>query len=236
MDAADSTRFAAAKVLLERQVDYLIAHYGQPNNAHLIRRLIEAKVAADDEAIIPLLLGLFSKVRGEERVDFEVYLLSFGSRVEKDLIGLLSHGDTQLVMRTLDALGKLKSVAAVDAIAPLLGHPDAWIRMGAAHALGDIGARRSVLLLVNTLQDSLHSVVNAALVALGRLRAAEAYAPIRTLIDSDNHHIRKHAAMALGELGDARALAAVRALAADDEDPGVRFMASKALEKLEAGQ
>jgi len=233
---ADSVRLKAAGVLLEQQVNYLVKEYGQRDNARLVRRLIETRIAADDEGIIPLILGLFKAVKGEERIDFEIYLLGFGTKVEGELVGLLGHADTHLVMRSLDALGKMKAVAAVDSIAPLLSHADAWVRMGAAHALGDIGAAHAVPLLVVSLQDSAHSVVNAALVGLGRLRALEAYDAIRVLVDSDNRHIRKHAAIALGELGDARAIEAVRLLASNDKDSGVRFMAGKALEKLEAGQ
>jgi HEAT repeat protein len=128
------------------------------------------------------------------------------------------------------------SNAAADSIARLLDAPEPWVRMAAAHALGEIGAAGASAHLASTLDDSIYSVVNAALVGLGRLRAVEAYEQILALTASDNKHVRKHAAIALGEIGDSRAITTVRQMAKHDADSGVRFMAAKALTKLENNQ
>ena len=231
---SDSLRMEAARTLLAAgEIEYLVENYSVRNNRLIERALIEERVAAEDGAVLPLVLGLFRAVGGEERIDFEVYLLRFGRRAEGELMALLRSEDASLVMRTMDALARMKSQAAVDSIAVRLRHPDAWVRMAAAHALGEIGGRKAVPFLLSALGDTTYQVVNAALVGLGRLKAPEAYGPSIDLIGNDNPHIRKHAALTLGELGDTRAVPAVRALAREDTDAGVRFMATKALQKLE---
>ncbi len=231
--ASDSLRLQAAQSLFKAGAESLADYYGKRDNDRLVRQLIEERIESRDETVLPLLVELFERVEGEERIDFEVYLLRFGRKSEGHLLSLLRAPDSGLVLRTLDALGKMQSVAAIDSIIGCLQRDDAWIRMGAAHALGDIGDRRGVAPLVQTLQDTAYSVVNAALVGLGRLQAVEAYDEIVALAKSDNVHVRKHAAIALGELGDVRAVEAVRRLAQEDEDSGVRFMAGRVLKKLE---
>ena len=236
IDLPDAARLAGARQLLDLNGegrDFLAENYAVRDNEFVLRALIEEKVTAGDEAVLPLLVQLFERIGGEERIDIEQYLLRFGSRSENDLIAFLGSEDASLVLRTLDALAKMKSTVAADSIAPLLSHANSWIRLGAAHALGEIGAPGAAEQLVTALDDSAHSVVNAALVGLGRLKAREAYDAIHRLTGSDNPHIRKHSAIALGELGDDRAVATVRALATEDPDSGVRFMAAKALKKLE---
>jgi len=240
VDLPDSARVAAARRLLlsgdGAEVTYLVDGYSLRNNSLVERALIEELTAAGDEAVLPLLLGLFAGVGGEERIDFEQYILRFGRGAEIQMMALLHADDASLVLRALDALGKMKSTTATDSIADLLDHPNSWVRMESAHAMGQIGDPGAVEHLLVALGDTTYAVVNAALVGLGRLRATEAYEQVAALISSQNTHIRKHAAMALAELGDRRAIPAVRALAEGDADPGVRFMAKRALQKLEPGE
>ena len=231
VEAPDSSRLKAVRMLFEAPADFVVDYYAQRDNARLFRQVIEERVQRRDESVLPLLADLFAHVKGEERIDFEVYL-RFGRQSETHLLPLLRAADSGLVLRTLDALGKMQSVAAIDSIVSCLQRDDPWIRMGAAHALGDIGDRRAVGPLVATLQDTAYSVINAALVGLGHLQAVEAYDAIAALIENENVHVRKHAAIALGELGDRRALGLVRQLAEEDGDSGVRFMAGRALKKL----
>lgn len=230
---ADSARFAAAVQLQRAAPETLAARWGYRDNPRIIRQLIEAQVVARDETVLPLLLALFVTVEGEERIDFEHDILRFGRQAEGRMLELLHAKNRGLVMRAMDALAKMQSPVAGDSIARLLNHPEPWLRISAAHAVGEIGAEGALEQLVQALDDTVYSVVNAALVGLGRLKAVEAYAPIVALTASDNKHVRKHAAIALGELGDRRALAIIRAMANDDLDSGVRFMATKAADKLE---
>ena len=231
---SDSVRQFLAGHLLSSDPAFLAREYGNPANTAPIRAAINRAVAAGDTAVIPLLVQLFRQRGGEERIDFEVALLRFGRRAEKPLAALLKDPDPSVVLRALDALGKLEASGQVGAVAEqLLRHRDSWIRIGAAHALGEIGDTTAVAFLLEALDDSSYSVVNAAMVGLGRLRASRAFHRLIEFTGSDNPHVRKHAAMALGELGDPRAKPVLRKLATRDRDSGVRFMASRAVKALE---
>ena len=233
VDLPDSARLVAAESLLETDVGFLVGSYGRRDNARIARALIERRVSAGDAEVLPLLVGLFEAVDGEERIDFEEYILHFGRQAEGEMIRFLRAGNRSLVMRALDALVEMRSPLAADSIALLLRHPEPWMRIGAAHAIGELGGPLAAERLTEVLDDSVYSVVNAALVGLGRLRDPKTYERIAPLVEDGNPHIRKHAAMALGEIGDRRAVAAVRKLAEGDPDSGVRFMAGRALKKLE---
>ena len=233
--SSDSVRQLLARHLFSRDPAFLAGEYGNPANTAAVRAAINRGVAAGDTTVIPLLVLLFQRRGGEERIDFEVALLSFGPRAEKPLAALLGNADPSVVLRALDALGKLKASAEIGAVTEQLRHRDSWVRMGAAHALGEIGDTTAVAFLMEALDDTSYSVVNAAMVGLGRLRAARAYGRLIAFTGSDNQHVRKHAAMALGELGDPAARPVLRRLAERDEDSGVRFMASRAIKVLEGG-
>ena len=231
--SSDSVRQLLARHLFSRDPAFLAGEYGNSANTAAVRAAINRGVAAGDTTVIPLLVLLFQRRGGEERINFEVALLSFGPRAEKPLAALLGNADPSVVLRALDALGKLKASAEIGAVTEQLRHRDSWVRMGAAHALGEIGDTTAVAFLMEALDDTSYSVVNAAMVGLGRLRAARAYGRLIAFTGSDNQHVRKHAAMALGELGDPAARPVLRRLAERDEDSGVRFMASRAIKVLE---
>ena len=231
--SSDSVRQLLARHLCTRDPAFLAREYGNPASTAVIRAAINRGVAAGDTTVVPLLVLLFQQRGGEERIDFEVALLSFGRRAQKPLAALLGDADRSVVLRALDALGKLEATAEIGAVAELLRHPDSWVRIGAAHALGEIGDTTAVGSLMETLDDTSYSVVNAAMVGLGRLRAARAYDRLIEFTGSDNQHIRKHAAMALGELGDPAAKPVLNKLAVWDEDSGVRFMANRAVKALD---
>ena len=233
----DEARLEAADVLLSADVEDLVRVYGEGDNARIIRKLIEKRAEIADEEVLPLIAGLFEEVQGEERIDFEQYFLAFDRQpVEKLVIPLLRTDDRGLAMRAMDTLAKMKSEVGGDSSALLLRHPEEWRRIGAAHAIGEIGGERAVARLMGVLDDPVYSVVNAGLVGLGRLKAKTAYERISEMLRDENHHVRKHAAIALGEIGDRRAIPGVRRLAEKDPDSGVRFMAGRALKKLEEAE
>ena len=231
--SSDSVRQLLARHLFSRDPDFLAREYGNPANSPPIRAAINRAVASGDTGVIPLLVLLFRQRGGEERIDLEVALLRFGRRAEKPLAALLGDADPSVVLRALDALGKLEASGQIGAVAEQLRHRESWVRIGAAHALGEIGDTTAVAFLLEALDDTSYSVVNAAMVGLGRLRASRAYDRLIEFTGSDNPHVRKHAAMALGELGDPAARPVLRKLAVWDGDSGVRFMASRAIKALE---
>lgn len=231
--APEADRLVAAERLLHSDYHRLVTAYANRGTVPIIRQLIEARIAAGDSAVLPLVVDLFETRGGEERIDFQVYLQSLGPAAEAELVRMLSSSDPSLVMRATDTLAKMKAVHAAAEVASLLRHPESWVRMGAAHALGELAGPGTVDALVAALDDTAYAVVNAGLVALGRLRAPALFEPAMGLVGDDNPHIRKHAAMALGELGDGRAREALHQLSEHDGDAGVRFMAGRALERLD---
>ena len=100
------------------------------------------------------MLALFERVEGEERIDFERDILHYGRRAEGRMLQLLHADSRSLVMRAMDALAKMGSVAAGDSIARLLQHPEPWLRISAAHAVGEIGAAGAAAHLVAALDDT----------------------------------------------------------------------------------
>ncbi|MCH2659175.1 HEAT repeat domain-containing protein [bacterium] len=157
----DSARIAAAYQLQTVAPETLAAHWGRGDNPRIIRSLIEAQLAAKDEGALPLLLALFERVEGEGRIDFERDILHYGRRAEGRMLQLLHADSRSLVMRAMDALAKMGSVAAGDSIARLLQHPEPWLRISAAHAVGEIGAALAA-------SDNKHVRKHAA-IALGEL-------------------------------------------------------------------
>ena len=230
-------RLGAARRLLASAPEALVSAYGEGDNARIVRGLRYEK---RDPARMRLGLRLLAHAAGEEAIDFEVYLLGYGAAaapgLEELLLGAVGEGggaaDVALALRVLDALGKLKARSAAPAAAGLLGHADTWLRMGAAHALGEIGDPAYGPVLVQALDDSVYAVQNAALAGLARLRWREAYPAVVELAGHPREQVRRHAAHALGELGVEGARPLLRRLAAEDLDSGVRYMASRALERL----
>jgi HEAT repeat protein len=117
-----------------------------------------------------------------------------------------------------------------------LKHPEPTVRQHAAAALGQMGrkARRAVPCLAEALQDPDTRVRRLAALALGDI-GPEAAAAVPALVGAlnDGHAaVRRRAAVALGEIG---AVAAVRALAeaGEDEDDGVRELATASLQRIE---
>ena len=60
--------------------------------------------AAEDDRVLPLLLALFERVDGEERIDFECDILPFGRRSEGRMLELSHAGDRGLVMGAIYVL------------------------------------------------------------------------------------------------------------------------------------
>ena len=54
--------------------------------------------AAEDDRVLPLLLALFERVDGEERIDFEYDILQFGRRSEGRVLELSHAGARGLVI------------------------------------------------------------------------------------------------------------------------------------------
>lgn len=231
----DTSRAQAARELMRLDPEFLAARYD--GNAVLIRQLIEQAVAAKDTTALALLARLFETRGGEERIDFALDLAAFGDAARGRLVGFLQGSDRGIVVRAADALAKAGVVTAAADIGPLLSHPDDWIRMGAAHALGQVPGPQATDLLLAALSDSSYAVVNAALVGLAAQKAVAAHGPAMTLLQDARPEVRKHAAHLLGQIGGlvpgSAAAEALEQAKTSDPDPGVRFLAGRALQTLQ---
>jgi HEAT repeat protein len=184
----------------------------------------------------------------------------------RDLPGLirsLQHPDDGVADRAARALGDLRSVAAIVALAdavrfrrnagavwaltqfddprlivPLIAalrHEDATARALAAGKLADLGAAEAVTPLLDVLRDDRDAHVREeAARALGMLGDPAAVDPLLTALRSDRgDHVREEAAAALGRLGDSRAVTPLTQ-ARGDRHVMVRRAAEIALSRLDA--
>jgi hypothetical protein len=228
----DSSRMAAAQGLLRLDPQFLAARYTQ--YPRLLRATIDQAVTAQDTTCLPLLIQLFERP-GEQRTQFKKDFVTFGGLARPYLVVLLGHPDRGVVVAAAEALAETGVEAAATDLAPLLTHSDDWIRMGAAHALGQLRTTSATAALLTALSDTAYAVVNAALVGLGNQHAASAYEPAMALLHDHRPEVRKHAAHALGQFGNLAARNELQRVSEEDADASVRFMASRALQTLAAG-
>lgn len=95
---------------------------------------------------------------------------------------LISACHSGITYKTIELLGELRDVQAVEVLITSLTHGDEYDRSKAATALGMIGDKRSVPFLINALNQPFRDVVNAAAIALGELGDPRAVAPLGELI------------------------------------------------------
>lgn len=91
----------------------------------------------DEDQILPLIQVVKNRVNGSSRQMFVSALGKFQSKeVESVLIDLLL--DEEVIIHTIEALGKMKSIKAKEEILKLTNHPKAVIRKEAIKALKKI--------------------------------------------------------------------------------------------------
>lgn len=182
-----------------------------------------------------LLARLMAAAGGEAKLHFESQLITLGDAAVDALVTLAeSETDWQTLIRTLDALGKIKAKQGVEVMRALLYHQNDWVRIAAAHALGDVGGKEVVPALVGALRDSSDTVLSAALIGLGKVGDRRVVRVCGEKLKHKNPRVRAAAVSALGRLGGDEAQTLLKTMV-QDADSGVRFKAKKALEDL-AGQ
>jgi HEAT repeat protein len=208
--------------------EYLNSMYFS-GQAVLVRSVLDSLEVSDTHNAARLAASLLKDSPGEEIVVFEVILLRLGNAAVKPLVDLLSsNAHWQARLQALDALGKLESKDAFEAIATCLRDSNIWVRIGAAHALGNLDDPRVVEHLTDVLKDTSDVVVAASLVALGKLGDHHALSSIHPLLANGNARIRSAAVSALGRLGQAESIPHLEQLLGDP-DEGVRFKTSRAI-------
>jgi len=230
-------RLAAAGELLGTAVgDSLVAAQYRSHRARgIVRALLDSLTTADPRRAAGLSAALLAAVHGEEKLDFQATLLRLAPLSVPPLIRLVRRcTDWQTVLQASDALGKIGSPDAVDALSDRLGDPSSWVRIGVAHALGEIGDVRAVPGLLRALDDTSDVVVAAALVGLGRLGSPDAVSPCASRLSHSNPRVRAAAVSALGRLGGDSVPRMLRPLLRDP-DSGVRYKAKRALDAMAKG-
>ncbi|HSO26383.1 MAG TPA: HEAT repeat domain-containing protein [Methanobacteriaceae archaeon] len=130
-----------------------------------------------------------------------------------------------------EALGKMESRKAVDALIFCLKDPDIEVRWKAAEALGRIGDDEALEPLIDALNDSDGDVRKHSAKALGELDNIEAIDALIPALEDIDWPVRKNAATALGKIGDERALKPLLKSLKDD-DIDVRRHSIAALVKM----
>ena len=230
-------RLAAGMALLrlEGGAAYLSSRY-RFGDRELVLALLDSTALGDPGPASRLAAGLMEASSGEEKLDFEAFLLQRGEAAVQPLVRLVrDSGDWQTVLSAMDALGKLKAREATGAMGARLRDPNTWVRMGAAHALGEGGDRLAVLALIGALEDTADVVVAAALVGLGRSGDDRVVPACVSRLSHPNPRVRGAAAAALGRLGGKGAAMHLERVL-DDPDEGVRYKASRALSALRSAR
>ena len=106
-----------------------------------------------------------------------------------------------ITFKTIELLGELRDVQAVEVLIISLTHGDEYDRSNAAKALGMIGDKRAVPFLINALNQDSSSVVKASASALGELGDPRAVAPLGELIKKTKNSAVDDYIKALGNIG-----------------------------------
>jgi hypothetical protein len=198
----------------------------------MVQAVIDSIYTTQPDLAAQMLARLMAAAGGEAKLHFESQLIKLGDPAVDVLVTLAKdETDWQTLMRTLDALGKIKALKGVDVMRAHLSHPNSWVRIAAAHALGDVGVSEGGAALIHALGDTSDTVVSAALVGLGKVGDLQAVRACGEKLKHKNARVRAAAVSALGRLGGAEAQGLLEPML-KDVDSGVRFKAKQALEDL----
>jgi HEAT repeat protein len=156
----------------------------------------------------------------------------------KALSTALRDSAAEVAREAAAALGRLRDVAAVEALAAVVVNADGYfdwsVRVAAANSLEQLQDRRAVEVLIATVRDQAAEVSEAAVRALGLLGDERAAEPLAAIVRNQSNYflpaVRQAAVEALGHLRVPTARESLRKIAADAHiDPTVRQAASAAL-------
>ncbi|MBT3604778.1 MAG: HEAT repeat domain-containing protein [Candidatus Latescibacteria bacterium] len=228
-----ASRVALGRVLVAHEAGraFLVTQYGS-GRRYVVQAVVDSIIGDRPVVAAQLLAELMAAAGGEAKLHFEAQLITLGEPATPVLVELAkSETDWQTMMRTLDALGKLKAKQGRDVMAAQLHHSNDWVRIAAAHALGDLGDLDGVPALVGALEDTSDTVISAALVGLGKVGDLGAVQVCGQKLKHKNPRVRAAAVSALGRIGGVEAKGFLDT-ALKDPDSGVRFKAQGALDKI----
>jgi cyclophilin family peptidyl-prolyl cis-trans isomerase/HEAT repeat protein len=232
----------------------LIAALGDPSP----ERRARAALAMGRIQSAAYLEPLVAAARGDDRSVRLAALFALGqlglaqgaavpSEAVKECIGHLDDPDSDIVVRAVEALGKLADPRVPEAIVPLLEHADPDVRAEVATALfrcrfapvwrGEAAEPPAlpgvaVEALIEAMDDEDASVRRAVVYAFSRYGQPEAIKRLAATIADDDEWIRLFAVRGIGRSGKAKA-GGVLTAALDDASDHVRSEAIAALAALE---
>ncbi len=118
-----------------------------------------------------------------------------------DLGRVMITGDPIAQWRAAEAIGRIRSPAAVALLLEALQHSDEHVRASAASGLGETGEEAAIQPLINAVRDHSKLVRVIAIRALGTLRASAAVTVLAGTFDETDEGLRAAAAVALGRIG-----------------------------------
>jgi HEAT repeat protein len=140
-------------------------------------------------------------------------------------------GPPSVVVRTIEALGKMNDPAVIKILCGALKSPEPAVSIAAADGLGKLGGQQAVAALKGCLTSSLSGLRAASVQALGSLGAAEITRQICQMLEDKEWEVRREAAYALSKLNNLEALEPL-AKALEDRDSDVRDAAALALGRI----
>ena len=164
-------------------------------------------------------LLLRARHRPEQAIACEQAIVACGANAVRPLLRHLTSADDDIVMRAVEALGRVPDKSAVSRLVPLLEHRNPAIRSMTVRAIGQIGDRGSVDMIAMRLQDPDRVVRVRAASALASLAGPKQIPRLVDALEDEIDEVRERMATTLGALGHR---AATGALLAHVEDPSVR--------------
>lgn len=105
--------------------------------------------------------------------------------------------DEDVRWNAAEALGNIRSEAAVQLLFDALKNEDEDVRSNAANALGKTGSKKAVKPLIDALKDENEYVRKEAAEALGYIESERAVQPLIDALRDENEHVRSAAAYSL---------------------------------------
>jgi HEAT repeat protein len=147
---------------------------------------------------------------------------------------MLLQGQGTSVGVAAEALGRIASPAAIDALLAALGDPYPTARWHAAMAAMENLGQDAVEPLIALLENGDAYERQGAAEALGWVGSPSATPALQAALADASDTVRRQAAWALGEIGDPAARDALVTASAEDPAPAVQAAAEAALSRIEA--
>ena len=196
---------------------------GSPAVEPLIKTL-----RGNDINITVIAIRILGDIRDTRSVEPLIDVLEFKSRKPVQ-------EEAQLRYEAAKALGKMKSISAIQPLINTLKDNDSHVRESAAEALREIGTP-SVQYLIEALEDENIHIRIGAVILLGDLRDNRAMEALIDMMATDffkkSWMLRSEIAKAFGKIGDPFAIQPLQKLS-NDRDSYVREIAISALDEIE---